>query len=257
MEHAIRAPRDGVVRSVRVAEGRPGRGRGGAGRARIAAAGLADNGRRGTLGRALASAVPICPTASPSTRSGRATDCRTRKRRSRSRCEPSSSTACPTRACRRSRSAPSCRRRRSRSSPTRRRSTGASTGSSGVRYPALVPNVQGSSARSRPACARSRCSRRPRRRSTARTSTPASTSRSSGSGRSSPARSEEKIRVRGYVSTAFGCPYEGDIAPEAVREVVHKLLDLAGRRDLHRRHDRRRDAGATSTTSSRRSTSPA
>ncbi len=37
---------------------------------------------------------------------------------------------------------------------------------------------------------------------------------------------EEKIRVRGYVSTAFGCPYEGEIAPEAVREVVHKLLDL-------------------------------
>jgi hydroxymethylglutaryl-CoA lyase len=31
---------------------------------------------------------------------------------------------------------------------------------------------------------------------------------------------------RGYVSTAFGCPYEGDVAPEAVREVVHKLLDL-------------------------------
>jgi hydroxymethylglutaryl-CoA lyase len=28
---------------------------------------------------------------------------------------------------------------------------------------------------------------------------------------------EEKVRVRGYVSTAFGCPYEGDIAPEAVR----------------------------------------
>ncbi len=36
----------------------------------------------------------------------------------------------------------------------------------------------------------------------------------------------EKIRIRGYVSTAFGCPYEGDVAPEAVREVVHKLLDL-------------------------------
>jgi hydroxymethylglutaryl-CoA lyase len=38
---------------------------------------------------------------------------------------------------------------------------------------------------------------------------------------------EEKIRVRGYVSTAFGCPYEGEVAPEAVREVVHKLLDLS------------------------------
>ena len=38
---------------------------------------------------------------------------------------------------------------------------------------------------------------------------------------------QEGVRVRGYVSTAFGCPYEGEIAPEAVREVVHKLLDLA------------------------------
>jgi isopropylmalate/homocitrate/citramalate synthase len=37
---------------------------------------------------------------------------------------------------------------------------------------------------------------------------------------------QEGIRVRGYVSTAFGCPYEGAISPEAVREVVHKLLDL-------------------------------
>lgn len=37
---------------------------------------------------------------------------------------------------------------------------------------------------------------------------------------------EEKLRVRGYVSTAFVCPYEGAVSPEAVREVVHKLLDL-------------------------------
>ena len=37
---------------------------------------------------------------------------------------------------------------------------------------------------------------------------------------------EEKIRVRGYVSTAFGCPFEGRIEPESVREVVHMLLEL-------------------------------
>jgi len=37
---------------------------------------------------------------------------------------------------------------------------------------------------------------------------------------------EDGIRIRGYVSTAFGCPYEGEISPDAVREVVHKLLDL-------------------------------
>ncbi|HKD11305.1 MAG TPA: hydroxymethylglutaryl-CoA lyase [Thermoanaerobaculia bacterium] len=37
---------------------------------------------------------------------------------------------------------------------------------------------------------------------------------------------EEGVRVRGYLSTAFGCPYEGPVSAEAVREVVHKLLDL-------------------------------
>src|SRR5260221_14618091 len=36
----------------------------------------------------------------------------------------------------------------------------------------------------------------------------------------------EGIRVRGYVSTAFGCPYEGEVAPEKVLEVVARLLDL-------------------------------
>jgi hydroxymethylglutaryl-CoA lyase len=36
----------------------------------------------------------------------------------------------------------------------------------------------------------------------------------------------DRIRVRGYVSTAFGCPYEGAVEPESVREVVHMLLDL-------------------------------
>jgi len=37
---------------------------------------------------------------------------------------------------------------------------------------------------------------------------------------------EEGMRVRGYVSTAFGCPYEGDVAPEKVLEVSARLLDL-------------------------------
>jgi len=37
---------------------------------------------------------------------------------------------------------------------------------------------------------------------------------------------EEGIRVRGYVSTAFGCPYEGEVAPEKVLEVSARLLDL-------------------------------
>src|SRR6185436_17544986 len=36
----------------------------------------------------------------------------------------------------------------------------------------------------------------------------------------------EGMKVRGYVSTAFGCPYEGDVAPEKVLEVTARLLDL-------------------------------
>lgn len=36
----------------------------------------------------------------------------------------------------------------------------------------------------------------------------------------------EGMRVRGYVSTAFGCPYEGDVPPEKVLEVSARLLDL-------------------------------
>src|SRR5271165_5016133 len=34
------------------------------------------------------------------------------------------------------------------------------------------------------------------------------------------------IRVRGYVSTAFGCPYEGAVAPAAVLDVTAKLAGL-------------------------------
>ena len=37
---------------------------------------------------------------------------------------------------------------------------------------------------------------------------------------------EHGVRLRGYVSTAFGCPYEGDVAPEKVLEVCARLLDL-------------------------------
>jgi hydroxymethylglutaryl-CoA lyase len=36
----------------------------------------------------------------------------------------------------------------------------------------------------------------------------------------------EGMKVRGYVSTAFGCPYEGDVPPEKVLEVSARLLDL-------------------------------
>ena len=34
------------------------------------------------------------------------------------------------------------------------------------------------------------------------------------------------LRVRGYLSTAFGCPFEGAVAPERVAEVAARLADL-------------------------------
>lgn len=37
---------------------------------------------------------------------------------------------------------------------------------------------------------------------------------------------EEKLWVRGYVSTVLGCPYEGEIAPAAVVNVATALLDI-------------------------------
>ena len=37
---------------------------------------------------------------------------------------------------------------------------------------------------------------------------------------------ERGMRVRGYISTAFGCPYEGAVKPEAVASVAQKLLAL-------------------------------
>jgi len=34
------------------------------------------------------------------------------------------------------------------------------------------------------------------------------------------------VRVRGYISTAFGCPYEGKVEPAAVLRVATQLLDI-------------------------------
>jgi hydroxymethylglutaryl-CoA lyase len=36
---------------------------------------------------------------------------------------------------------------------------------------------------------------------------------------------DEGMRVRSYVSTVFGCPYEGHVAPEATRALALKLLE--------------------------------
>ncbi|ADU13694.1 hydroxymethylglutaryl-CoA lyase [Asticcacaulis excentricus] len=37
---------------------------------------------------------------------------------------------------------------------------------------------------------------------------------------------EDGVRLRGYVSCAIACPYEGPIAPEAVAEVTQSLIDM-------------------------------
>lgn len=34
------------------------------------------------------------------------------------------------------------------------------------------------------------------------------------------------LRVRGYLSTAFGCPFEGDVAPDRVAEIAARLVAL-------------------------------
>jgi isopropylmalate/homocitrate/citramalate synthase len=34
------------------------------------------------------------------------------------------------------------------------------------------------------------------------------------------------LRVRGYLSTAFGCPYEGDVPPQKVADVAARLIEL-------------------------------
>ncbi|HET9950639.1 MAG TPA: hydroxymethylglutaryl-CoA lyase [Candidatus Eisenbacteria bacterium] len=41
-----------------------------------------------------------------------------------------------------------------------------------------------------------------------------------------PRALEADVRVRGYISTAFWCPYEGRIEPAAVVKVAKRLLDL-------------------------------
>ena len=98
---------------------------------------------------------------------------------------------------------------------------------SGVRYPALVPNVKGLE-RALAVGVREIAVFTAASETFNRKNINAGVDESIERFRPVIARAKaEKVRVRGYVSTVFGCPYEGDVAPEAVREVVHKLLDLA------------------------------
>ena len=36
----------------------------------------------------------------------------------------------------------------------------------------------------------------------------------------------KKLRVRGYVSTAFGCPFEGEVQPKKALRVIERLAEL-------------------------------
>lgn len=40
------------------------------------------------------------------------------------------------------------------------------------------------------------------------------------------AAKKDGLRVRGYVSTAFGCPYDGDVSPDQVMAVIEQLLAM-------------------------------
>jgi len=98
---------------------------------------------------------------------------------------------------------------------------------SGVRYPALVPNLKGLE-RALAVGVREIAVFTAASETFNRKNINAGVDESIERFRPVVARAKaEKVRVRGYVSTVFGCPYEGEIAPEAVREVVHKLLDLS------------------------------
>jgi hydroxymethylglutaryl-CoA lyase len=93
----------------------------------------------------------------------------------------------------------------------------------GVRYHALVPNLQGleRAVRARAdvvavfTAASETFSQRNTNASIAETLE-----------RFAPVVAAAPVPVRGYVSTAFVCPFEGPIQPEAVRRVTMALLDL-------------------------------
>ena len=142
-----------------------------------------------------------------------------------------------------SRSRRSCRRAGCRRWPTPPRCSPASRRLPGVRYSALVPNLAGLSRAVDAgvdevavfAAAAERFSRANLNQSVdeslARFTEVATEARRLG------------LPVRGYVSCAFGCPFEGAIAPEAVLRVTNALLDHGRLRSRDQRHDWRRAPG--------------
>ena len=135
------------------------------------------------------------------------------------------------RSCRRS----GCRRWATRPtcSPASRESRASATARS-------CPIAPGSIGRWPPACARSRSSPPHPKPSAAATSTSRSTSRWRHTPTSPPRRSRRALTVRGYLSTSFGCPFEGDVDPARVAALTERLLALGVVRGGGQRHHRHR-----------------
>lgn len=93
----------------------------------------------------------------------------------------------------------------------------------GVRRPVLVPNRKGFEA-ARAAGAREIAVFTAASETFSRKNTNASIAESLE--RFKPAVARSPVPVRGYISTAFHCPFEGPVAPETVLAVAHQLLDL-------------------------------
>jgi len=96
----------------------------------------------------------------------------------------------------------------------------------GARYPVLVPNLQGLE-RALAAGAREIAVFTAASETFNRRNTNAGIAESIERFRPVTERARaEGLGVRGYVSTCFGCPYEGPVAPEKVLEVVRRLDDI-------------------------------
>ncbi|HUL79622.1 MAG TPA: hydroxymethylglutaryl-CoA lyase [Vicinamibacteria bacterium] len=95
----------------------------------------------------------------------------------------------------------------------------------GVRLPVLVPNRQGYD-RARAAGAREIAVFTAASETFSRKNTNATIEESFARFAAFlPEAKREGLRVRGYVSTCFGCPYEGAVAPDRVVAVARRLVD--------------------------------
>lgn len=98
--------------------------------------------------------------------------------------------------------------------------------SGGIRYPVLVPNERGME-RALEAGAREVAVFTAASESFTRANINSTISESLANFRAVLRLAErERVSVRGYVSTAFGCPYEGAVPPARVVEVAGSLLEM-------------------------------